>query len=78
MELTVKDLIKILLKLDSAKKLYAEGGFGRSDIHVIYNVKELSNGRIILCLDGHLGEDDREGTGFDYGIDYKYMFNEGK
>ena len=72
-ELTVKNLKNILNKLDDNQIVYAEGGFGRSDIHIIYAVKRHENGIIHLCLDGHCGEEDREGTKFDYDLKYEYI-----
>lgn len=72
-ELTVKDLKNILNKLDDNQIVYAEGGFGHSDIHIVYAVKKLENGVIMICLDGHCGEDDREGTEFDYDIPFEYI-----
>lgn len=72
-ELRVKDLKNILNKLDDNQIVYAEGGFGCSDIHIVYVVKKHENGVIYLCLDGHCGEDDREGTKFDYNIPFEYI-----
>ena len=72
-ELRVKDLKNILNKLDDNQIVYAEGGFGRSDIHVIYAVQKLENGVIMICLDGHCSEEDRKGTEFDYDIPYEYI-----
>lgn len=72
-ELKVKDLKNILNKLDDNQIVYAEGGFGRSDIHIVYAVKKLENGNIILCLDGHYSEEDRDNTGFDYELKHEYI-----
>ena len=60
MELTVKDFKKALSNVDENKIVYVEGGFGRSDIHVVYDIRELSNGNIMVNIDGCCGEDDRE------------------
>lgn len=72
-ELKVKDLKNILNKLDDEQIIYAEGGFGRSDIHVIYGVQKLENGTIMLCLDGHCAEEDRDNTGFDYELRHEFI-----
>lgn len=66
MELTVKDFKKALSNVDENKIVYVEGGFGHSDIHVVYDIRELSNGNIMVNIDGCCGEDDRKNTQFDY------------
>lgn len=69
MEITVKQLKEALDKIDNDnEKIYIEAGFGYSDIHVLYKVAQLENGRVILYGDGHCATDDREGTDFDFDI----------
>lgn len=69
MEITVKQLKEALNKIDNDnEKIYIEAGFGCSDIHVLYKVAQLENGRVILYGDGHCATDDREDTDFDFNI----------
>lgn len=65
MELTVKDVIKALQKVDENKIVYIEAGFGSPDIHVAFDVVQLENNTVIIKGDGTCGCDDRDGTEFD-------------
>lgn len=69
MEITVKQLKEALNKIaNENEKIYIEAGFGCSDIHVLYKVPQLENGRVVLYGDGHCATDDRDGTDFDFNI----------
>lgn len=68
MELKVKDLIKALQKVDENEIVYLEASFGASDIHVVYDIVQLENGRVIIKGDGHYSTDDRDGTEFDFNL----------
>ena len=66
MQVKVKELIKALQKVNENEIVYLEAGFGASDIHVVYDVVQLENGRVIIKGDGHYSTEDREGTEFDF------------
>lgn len=66
MELKVKDLITALSKVDENEVVYIEASFGASDIHIVYDVVQLENGRVLIKGDGHYTEFDRAGTEFDF------------
>lgn len=77
MELTVKDLKKALSKVDENEIVYLEASFGASDIHVVYDVVQLENGRVIIKGDGHYSTEYREGTEFDFDLKETNLLKDG-
>ena len=78
MQVKVKELIKALQKVDENEIVYLEASFGASDIHVVYDVVQLENGRVIIKGDGHYSTDDREGTEFDFGFKEIELIKDGE
>lgn len=78
MVITVKQLKEALNKIaNENEKIYIEAGFGCADIHVLYKVAELENGRVILFGDGHCATYDRAGTDFDFNIKGRNLIEPG-
>lgn len=78
MELTVKDLKNALSKVDENEIVYLEASFGASDIHIVYDIVQLENGRVIIKGDGHCADDDREGTEFDFNLKETKLLKDGE
>lgn len=78
MELTVKDLKKALSKVNENEIVYLEASFGASDIHIVYDIVQLENGRVIIKGDGHCADYDREGTEFDFNLKETELLKDGE
>lgn len=78
MELTVKDLKNALSKVDENEIVYLEASFGASDIHIVYDIVQLENGRVIIKGDGHCADYDREGTEFDFNLKETELLKDGE
>ena len=78
MQVKVKELIKALQKVNENEIVYLEASFGASDIHTVYDVVQLENGRVLIKGDGHYSSDDREGTEFDFGVKEIKLINGGE
>lgn len=50
----------------------------KEELHIVYDVVQLENGRVIIKGDGHYSTDDREGTEFDFGIKEIKLIKDGE